>query len=283
MDKNTATPSIIMSMNEKEKAVISDIEKQLEVPLDGLEVKYYTDGATDATVFNLGNEYLVKITDLNTVQTQREFLQQNPDGVFQDLLCSSDELCYECFKFIDGIHYNDALIDAKDAAEQIYKIVSQYREYPHDGYGFLNEEHVSWRAFLLDEIEYARRTIPEVSTDKVMSALEKAGAENPKQYLMHGDFGTHNFLLEGAKIRVIDPMPVVGDYLYDFYFALLSNTKIFTQLGEEYVYHFFPERDISYKRAVMTVALYVRTSRAAIYDKDNLQAYLDLYDAIIEK
>ena len=64
-----------MSMNEKEKAVISDIEKQLEVPLDGLEVKYYTDGATDATVFNLGNEYLVKITDLNTVQTQREFLQ----------------------------------------------------------------------------------------------------------------------------------------------------------------------------------------------------------------
>ena len=100
---------------------------------------------------------------------------------------------------------------------------------------------------------------------------------------MHGDFGTHNFLLEDGRIRVIDPMPVVGDYLYDFYFALLSNVDIFTHLGADYVYSFFPDRNLSYKRAILTVALFVRTSRAASYDKDNLPAYFDLYNAIIER
>ena len=69
----------------------------------------------------------------------------------------------------------------------------------------------------------------------------------------------------------------------DFYFALLSNVEIFTRLGADYIYGFFPERDASYKRAILTIALYVRMSRAATYDKENLPAYFDLYGAIIEK
>ena len=234
-------------MDQKVAAVIADIEQRLGADLSGVVPHFYSDGATDATVFNLADKYLVKITDLNTIRTQAEFLQENPNDVFQSLLCSNEKLGYECFEFIDGIHYDEGLIDAKVATEQIAEIVRNYRKYPHDGYGFLNEEHVSWRAFLLDEIEYARRTIPNVSTEKVMSAL------------------------------------VVGDYLYDFYFALLSNVEIFTRLGADYIYSFFPERDGSYKRAILTVALYVRMSRAATYDKKNLPAYFDLYGAIIEK
>ena len=269
--------------SERKKEVIEDIESQLGVNLSAAKYEFYTDGATDATVFSIDDKYLVKITDLNTVQTQREFLKENPNNVFQNLLCSSDDLSYLCFEFIEGKHYDGNEIDAKDATEQIRQIVGNYRKYPHDGYGFLNEEHVSWRAFLLDEIEYARRTIQDVPTEKVMSALEVAGSENPEQYLLHGDFGTHNFLLQNGKIRVIDPMPLVGDYLYDFYFALLSNVEIFTRLGADYIYSFFPERELSYKRAILTVALYVRMSRAATYDKDNLPAYFDLYGAIIEK
>lgn len=270
-------------MEQKVKDVIADIGQKLAVQLDEAEPYFYTDGATNATVFALGKKYLVKMTDLNTIRTQAEFLKHNPDGVFQRLLCSDEGLGYECFEFIDGVHYDGSLIDPKEATEQIANIVRNYRKYPHDGYGFLNEEHVSWRAFLLDEIEYARRNIPEVPTEKVMSALKVAGAINPEQYLMHGDFGTHNFLLEDGRIRVIDPMPVVGDCLYDFYFALLSDVDIFTHLGADYVYSFFPDRDLSYKRAILTVALFVRTSRAASYDKDNLPAYFDLYNAIIEK
>ena len=92
-------------------AVITDIGQRLGVDLSGVVPHFYSDGATDATVFNLADKYLVKITDLNTIRTQAEFLQENPNGVFQSLLCSNEELGYECFEFIDGIHYDGELID----------------------------------------------------------------------------------------------------------------------------------------------------------------------------
>ena len=267
-------------MEERISAVIKDIELYTGNKLEQAEKLFYTDGATDAVVFCLDNRYLVKITDLNTVRTQVEFLKDNTDDAFQKLICFSEELCYLCFEFINGARFNEVKLDPRDVAEQIARIVGQYRKYPHDGYGFLNEEHTSWRAFLLDEIEYARRNIKEISTEKVMAALEVAGRDNPEQYLLHGDFGTHNFLIEDGKIRVIDPMPAVGDYLYDFYFALLSNVSIFLELSADYVYSFFTDRDLEYKKALTIVALYVRMSRAALYDKDRLQSYIQLYEQI---
>jgi fructosamine-3-kinase len=106
----------------------------------------------------------------------------------------------------------------------------------------------------------------------------------PKQYLMHGDFGTHNFLLEAdGTIRVIDPMPMVGDRVYDFYFAVLSNVGIFRNLGEDYLAQFFSDVDLRYRRALMTIALYVRMSRAAYYDNEHLPDYEKLYEEGFER
>ena len=265
-------------MEERIEAIVKDIELYTGNALVDVEKHFYADGATDAVVFRLGGKYLVKITDLNTVRTQVEFFRQNHDAAFQNLVCYSEELLYLCFDFIDGVHYPDSDMDAEDAVVQLSRIVANYPKYPHGGYGFLNEEHISWRAFLLDEIEYARRNIGEISTEKVMEALEIAGKYNPEQYLVHGDFGAHNFLVENGILRVIDPMPMVGDYLYDFYFALLSSVKIFGELGEDLIYRYFDERDLGYRRALTAIALYVRMSRAALYDRDNFQAYIDLYE-----
>jgi hypothetical protein len=264
-------------MEEKVEAIIKDVELYTGNYLGDAEKRYYTDGATDTKVFSLAKKYLIKITDLNTIKTQVEFFRQNHDAAFQNLVCHSEDLGYLCFDFIDGERFLDGEISPEETILQLSRIVGSYCRYPHDGYGFLNEEHVSWRAFLLDEIEYARRNIGEISTEKVMTALDIAGRHNPEQFLMHGDFGAHNFLVEKGKIRVIDPMPLVGDYLYDFYFALLSNNKIFDELGMEAIYRYFGERDLGYRRALMVVALYVRMSRAAIYDEEHLQAYIDLY------
>ena len=95
---------------------------------------------------------------------------------------------------------------------------------------------------------------------------------------MHGDFGAHNFLNSNGVIRAIDPMPMVGDRLYDFYFAVLSNVKIFAELGWDYIMSFFEGYDLEYKEALMTIALYVRMSRAAAYDLANLDKYITLYE-----
>ena len=256
--------------------VLSDIERQLYIDLNGADLHFYREGATASTVINVNDEYLVKIENFDTMREQMEFLRMYPDSCFQKVLCSNEELSYVCFEFIKGEQFSEAEIDARDAIEQICEIVCSYGEYTHKGYGFLGHEKDSWHDFLLDEIEYAEQRIPEVSKDKVMAALEVAGREEPQQYLTHGDFGTHNFLVEKGRIRVIDPMPAVADYLYDFYFALLSDVDVFIRLGEEMVMSYF-ERDVEYKKALLIIALYVRMSRAAKYDAANLQKYKDLY------
>ena len=271
---------LMSQFNAEQMVVIRDIERQLGCRVRDLAPTFYSDGATDATVFGLGGKYLVKMADAMTVRTQKEFLSRVPEGVFQKLLCSNESLGYECFEFIEGEHFDGSLIDPKEAVNQIAAIVESYPEYPHDKYGFLNDEKASWREFLLDEIDYAYRTITDVSQEKVLAAVEKIGFTRPKQYLMHGDFGTHNFLLSNGKIRVIDPMPVVGDRLYDFYFAILSDTDIFAELGMDYYMNFFGEYEPEYKKALLIVALYVRMSRAAVYDKDNLDKYKKLYAKI---
>ena len=268
------------NLSAEQLVIVRDIERQLCAHLSDLPATFYTDGATDATVFSLGGKYLIKMADIVTVRTQKEFLSRVPEGVFQKLLCANESLGYECFEFIEGVHFDGSLIDPKDAVNQIASIVKSYPEYPHDKYGFLNDEKDNWREFLLDEIDYAYRTITDVSQEKVLAAVETIGFVQPKQYLMHGDFGTHNFLLSNGKIRVIDPMPVVGDRLYDFYFAILSDTDIFAELGVDYYMDFFGEYEPEYKKALLIVALYVRMSRAAVYDKGNLDKYRKLYAEI---
>ena len=258
--------------------VLDDLRQKLGVDLSHERLEIYTDGATDARVFSARGSYLIKIADDKTVRTQREFLERIEHPAFQKLLCWSDELHYECFEFIDGIHYREAPLSASEAVSQIAGIVGGYPEYEHDGYGFLEDEKATWGDFLLDEIEYAAQRVPEVSVDNVRAALEIAGAYEPKKFLMHGDFGTHNFLLENGIIRVIDPMPVVGDRLYDFYFAILSNVRIFDDLDLNFILSFFEGYDREYKVALMTIVLYVRMSRAAVYDEKNYHKYVKLYE-----
>ena len=270
-----------MELNAEQLMIVHDIERQLCARLHDLPAVFYSDGATDATVFSLGGKYLIKISDLKTIQTQKEFLERVPEGVFQKLLCWNEGLGYECFEFIEGVHYNEAPLEAHKAVKQIAEIIRQYPEYEHDGYGFLGEEKATWREFLLDEIEYAALRIKDVSQEKVMAALEVIGDHAPKQYLMHGDFGTHNFLVHNGKIRVIDPMPVVGDRLYDFFFAILSDTDIFAELGIDYYMDYFAgDYEPEYMKALLIIALYVRMSRAAVYDEENLGKYKKLYTEI---
>ena len=258
--------------------VYEDIYKKIGVDLSRERATIYTDGATQSSVFSVKDEYLVKITSHKTVRTQREFLAKVQHPAFQKLLCSDVDLHYECYEFIRGVHYKEASLDNREAIAQIANIVESYPRYVCDGYGFLEDRKPTWREFLLDEIEYAAKRIPSISQECVWKALTIAGQYNPEKYLMHGDFGTHNFLVENGKIRVIDPMPIVGDRLYDFYFAILSNVTLFDKLGFDYIFSFFEGYDVEYRKALITIALYVRTSRAAVYDKDNLDKYIELYN-----
>ncbi len=258
--------------------VLEDVREKIQVDLFDDPLEFYTDGATNSTVFSARKKYLIKITDKKTVQVQREFLTHNKSTAFHKMLCSDDNLHYECVEFVDGVRYKIGDLPPEETIAQLARIVAGYELYEHNGYGFLGDEKRTWREFLLDEIQYASKRLPGVSQKKVMMALAEIGDYAPEKRLLHGDFGAHNFLLEnGTRIRVIDPMPVVGDFLYDFYFAVFSNPKIFDEVSEDTVYRYFTGRDRWYKEALATIALYVRTSRAAVYDMDHFGIYKEKY------
>jgi len=75
-------------------------------------------------------------------------------------------------------------------------------------------------------------------------------------------------------------MPVVGDYLYDFYFSLYSDTDLFTNLDIKEILKYF-ERDIKIKKALLTITFFIRMSRAYVYDKPFFHLYTKYYEEVI--
>lgn len=256
--------------------ILHDIEQKLQITINKDTIIYYTDGATDSVVFSIDKKYLIKTVDEITLKNQIEFLKiYNDLDCFQKVILFNKELGYICFEYIEGTKYNKTIVDAKDAINQIYGIVSNYKSIDYNSYGYLREDtHNNWSDFLKKEVEYSREAINKLdfSMEKVNNALRNICSKNVEKYLIHGDFGTHNFLVSNGKILVIDPMPVVGDYLYDFYFAIFSNVNIFSKVDVEYILN-FGDYDLEYKKDLMNVVFFIRMCRAWVYDKEHFDIY----------
>ena len=81
---------------------------------------------------------------------------------------------------------------------------------------------------------------------------------------------------------IIDPMPVVGDWLYDFYYAVLSSKKIFMNTEMDSIIQAF-DVDYTYQISLFTSVLFIRLSRAYVYDKENFETYLNAYMQICQR
>jgi len=98
--------------------------------------------------------------------------------------------------------------------------------------------------------------------------------------LLHGDFGTHNFIQENGKlVGVIDPMPVIGDYLYDLLFAIVSNVNILSSVSLDEIYSLVDEPQEKIK-ALLTIVLYCRISRCLKYNPQDIDAYMEVWEKI---
>ncbi len=259
--------------------IIKDLEKQLKITINKEEIFYYKDGTTDSLVFSIAEKYLVKTVDEVAMKAQLEYFRfYNDTERIQELLCYSEELGYLCFYFIKGIKFKDiAYPDVMGIIEQCFGIVTNCKLYKYDGYGYLYEDHKkSWYQFLKDEVDYSYQAVSNLNYDfsRVYKELKKIKKYDAPKYLLHGDFGVHNFLIDDEKlIRVIDPMPVVGDILYDFYFAIFSSVKLFRNLRETMILDFLPG-DREYKKALLNIVLFIRMCRCYVHHPDDFEVYL---------
>lgn len=264
--------------------IINDIENKLNIKVDKKNIEYYTDGTTESIVFNINKKYLVKTTDKLTLKTQIEFLNKYKDNYFQNIIAFNEQLKYICFDYIDGIKVkNFDIYDKKYLINQIYDITNNYLSYEYDGYGYLFKDYnKSWYQFLYDEVMYSSTPIKEIDIHIVLKSLNIIKEYNVDKYLIHGDFGVHNFLLKNNKIKVIDPMGVIGDKLYDFYFACLSSYSLFKNIELTHFLEYY-NYNSPYKKALFIIVFYIRMSRAKVHSLDSFNDYLDIYSNELQK
>ena len=259
--------------------IIDDISVKLNISINEEDIYYFNDGATDSIVFKIKDKYLVKTLNEIEFRTLKEFFKYYKNDYFQKIVCYNEQLLYICFEYIEGDLFKKSKInEPKEIVKELYEIVRTYKKYDNEKYGYLYEESNSWTYFLLEE-SYKEKNKEIINYDKLFNALEIVKKYDCPKYLIHGDFGTHNFIINNGNIKVIDPMPVVGDYLYDFYFAIFTDVLIFKDLDIDFILSFF-DRDYEYKKAMMTICLYIRTNRVLKYNPDDFIIYKNYLEKI---
>ena len=194
--------------------------------------KYFNTGGSSRVIL-LNDKYLIKQNTKLVLQAEIEFLKINNSDMFQKIIYVDPKYDFVAYSFIPG----DTMKLIDNVQDVIQKIVSITTSYPNcslDGFGYLNEETSSWSRFLKDEVTYSSLNLKDhISSRKVVNNCISVLENYPfEKKLLHGDFGTHNFIQDnGVFVGVIDPMPVIGDYLYDLLFAIVSNVDILSSLS----------------------------------------------------
>ena len=257
--------------------IIKDLENKLDKKIDKDKIEFFNDGVSGSIVFKY-DKYLVKTVDIKELKSYIEFFNIYNKEYFQKIICYSEELLYICFNYIEGELYKNNPLDPKNVISQLYNIVSNYKEYKSDSYGYLQEEHFSWHDFLMNEA-YREEDILDIDYSKLFNSFQIIEKYDAPKYLIHGDFGAHNFIVNNNRLYAIDPIPLVGDYLYDFYFAIFTNVDIFKDVDTEYILRFF-NREIEYKKALMIICFYIRLRRTSKYNKNDIPIYIEYLNRI---
>ena len=239
--------------------------------------KYFTDGASSRVIL-LNNTYLIKQNSKKSLEAETIFLKLNKSEMFQKILYTDPNFEFVVYNFIPGNTIKE-IYDVTDITKKILKITSNYSIYSNSGFGYLNEEVDNWSQFLRDEIEYSSKNMDKIDIEKssIMNCVKILENYPFEKKLLHGDFGTHNFIENNKTfIGVIDPMPVIGDPLYDTLFAIASNPGILKHFPFKKLCKILnaPQEKI---KSLLTIILYSRISRALKYSPNYVSFYVEYY------
>ncbi len=253
------------------KLLIEDFEKNLNVKINNyVELK-----SDNGLVLQADELYIIKELNDRDFKSVKEFeAYYKFVKEFRKAIYISEEYNYMVYEYIEADRYID--YDKIKLFNQIYDVVKEERRIDSASFGYINEDNKTWFEFINDEIEYSKTLLSqEVKIDlklveKALKIVKKAKIE---PYLIHGDLGVHNFIVKDKIIHIIDPIGVIGDYLYDFYSALLSSYSIAKDLDFDYIISYFDRKD-KYKKALFVICYFIRTCRSYKYDKADFECFL---------
>lgn len=265
--------------NVQDKKIIMEILDKLNISY--ITHKYFNDGVSSRVIL-LNDKYLIKQNTKEALNAEVEFLKLNKSDMFQEIIYVDNDYRFVVYKFIVG-NVMKRVKDVDNVVQKLIDITSNYALYKEDGYGYLDEKVHTWRKFLEDEIVHSSSNVKEYIPD---NTLVFECAKNLEKYkfekkLLHGDFGTHNFIeKDGRFIGVIDPMTVSGDPLYDLLFAIVSNVDIFSKFTLEKINSLTNEPNEKVKM-MLTIVLYSRISRCLKYHPKDIEIYMNFWNKYI--
>ncbi|WP_242275478.1 phosphotransferase [Bacillus cereus group sp. BfR-BA-01445] len=238
-------------------------------------------GGTTSTLYLLDEKYVVKLNEAEVIREEAHFLSfYERNTLFSKLLYKEPFHTYIVYSFLEGStsceqgHKRSTLRTLVKEVINKYEIVSDV-----DVWGWKESPVQSWNEFLTINVmevhENVKRYISEEEYRTVLKLANRdAGINQP--FLLHGDLGFHNFIFQENKLHgVIDPLPVLGDPIYDLIYAFCSTPEDVTKETIHYamkqcVFH-KKESDL-YEEIV--IGLYLRIDTCLRHHPKDLEDYL---------
>ncbi len=239
--------------------------------------KYFHDG-TSSKIILLNDIYIIKIANETQLKAEATFAETYQNPMLQKAAYIKPNFEYIVYIYIPG-DVMHTVLNFDDLASSIKQIVSSYKRYLGPEFGYISRPSNSWTEFLKKEVDEKSEYLPDEFNfkDAVYDAINELDKYPFEKKLIHGDFGTHNFIERDEKfVGAIDPIPIAGDSTYDLIYALVSNVDLLPYVSIDYLtgYTGEPKNKVV---ALFKVILYCRICKCAKYNKEWLDAYLDLW------
>lgn len=229
----------------------------------------------------LDEQYVVKLNESDVIREEAYFLQfYKKDELFPKLLYKEPLNRYIVYSFLEGTTSCKLGYKRSVLCKLVKEVINEYEVATEvDGWGWKENLVQSWSEFLTTNVieahENVRRYISEEEYRTVLKLANRdAGINQP--FLLHGDFGFHNFIFQENKLHgVIDPLPVLGDPIYDLIYAFCSTPE---DLTKETI-HYAMKQCVFHKKArdlyeEIVIGLYLRIDTCLRHHPKDLEGYL---------
>ena len=235
----------------------------------------------------LDEQYVIKLNESDVIREEAYFLQfYKKDELFPKLLYKEPLNRYIVYSFLEGTTSCKLGHKRSVLSKLVKEVINKYEVATEiDGWGWKESPVQSWNEFLTTNVmeahENVRRYISEEEYRTVFklanSPSRGTGINQP--FLLHGDLGFHNFIFQENELHgVIDPLPVLGDPIYDLIYAFCSTPEDLTKetIGyamKQCVFH-KNDRDL-YEEIV--IGLYLRIDTCLRHHPKDLEDYLEAW------
>ena len=247
--------------------------------IEDYEVKLFSEG-TSSKVILLNNKYIIKQNSEEIIKSELIFYQNNNDPLFQKLLYYDDKnYKYIVYEYIEGETLSVlSNINITNLINTLIKVVNSYKKTNIEYYGYVYDPNKTWIDFLKKEILDCQPSYEYIKNFNIESECNILSKYSFDKKVIHGDFGTHNFLFKNNKLTgIIDPETIIGDNNYDILFAICSNPIILKNYTLNDIYNILEESEEKIK-SLFKIILFSRITRSYHHHPNDLNFYINYYN-----